>query len=463
MRLLGAALLALVIGAATAPAAAGDLRWVGYNDDRSESTVTHDSAATLMRRSGANIARVTVHWGDVQFDSPARWNWAAPDQVMAALRRQGIAPLLVVYEAPIWSLTLTDQIACRLNEPDAGRNGCRYPPNTSVHREAFKTFIRALVLRYPEAVALEIWNEPNLKCFWGHDPSPAEYAQLLQPAYQAAKYARPDITVLTGGINGTQVTRTSSESCGGAEMHFSEYLHGLYHFGRGSFDAISVHAYPWHKSEHELASRVIEQTRQVKARFNDQARPIWIDETGASRTCAPICVGGSWSESEQAQWLMGTLQRLRHQPDVDMIGFHQLLDTTRPGINQGYGFLASAPGFPPHRVYCALSEALRSGHSCLGHSGSDTTPPETTITSATARIGGAAFSFAGSGEYDVFECRIDDRAWELCPPATVFRPDERREMAYTSLAPGTHVFAVRAFDLAGNADPTPATRAFAVP
>ena len=84
----------------------------------------------------------------------------------------------------------------------------------------------------------------------------------------------------------------------------------------------------------------------------------------------------------------------------------------------------------------------------------DTTAPETTINTkpaALTNITNASFGFngsdpAGSGVAS-FECRRDGGAWASCPP-----PKE-----YTGLVEGNHSFEVKAIDLAGNVDPSPAT------
>ena len=79
----------------------------------------------------------------------------------------------------------------------------------------------------------------------------------------------------------------------------------------------------------------------------------------------------------------------------------------------------------------------------------DTTPPETTITSAppsTTTETSASFAFTAD-ELATFRCRLDGADWQPCTsPVT-----------YTGLAVGTHTFSVTATDLAGNTDPTPAT------
>lgn len=86
---------------------------------------------------------------------------------------------------------------------------------------------------------------------------------------------------------------------------------------------------------------------------------------------------------------------------------------------------------------------------------SDTTPPNTTISSgpaegATVR-GGASFGFYGTaGDTARFECMLDAGSWTACNPG----------VSYTGLSDGNHTFRVRAIDAAGNADPTPAVRNF---
>jgi hypothetical protein len=78
----------------------------------------------------------------------------------------------------------------------------------------------------------------------------------------------------------------------------------------------------------------------------------------------------------------------------------------------------------------------------------DTTAPQTTIESAPrvrTTAGFAAFTFSAS-EPASFQCRLDGAAFTACSSPT----------AYSRLARGRHRFSVRAVDLAGNVDATPA-------
>jgi hypothetical protein len=85
----------------------------------------------------------------------------------------------------------------------------------------------------------------------------------------------------------------------------------------------------------------------------------------------------------------------------------------------------------------------------------DTTPPDTTILAGpdgTVGASSAAFSFSASELGATFACSLDGAPFVTCTSPA----------AFAALAAGSHVFAVRASDGAGNVDPTPATRSWLV-
>ena len=85
----------------------------------------------------------------------------------------------------------------------------------------------------------------------------------------------------------------------------------------------------------------------------------------------------------------------------------------------------------------------------------DSTAPDTSIASGPSgatRSTSAAFAFTATEPGSSFECRADGGAWAGCSsPHTV-----------AALADGAHSFEVRATDMAGNVDASPARRDFAV-
>ncbi len=85
----------------------------------------------------------------------------------------------------------------------------------------------------------------------------------------------------------------------------------------------------------------------------------------------------------------------------------------------------------------------------------DTTPPETAIDSGPEGVADtdlASFTFSSSEAGSTFECSLDGAAFEECSS-----PKD-----YPGLADGDHTFSVRAIDVSGNVDSTPASRAWTV-
>ena len=80
----------------------------------------------------------------------------------------------------------------------------------------------------------------------------------------------------------------------------------------------------------------------------------------------------------------------------------------------------------------------------------DVTPPDTSITAsppALSNSANASFSFTATEAGSSFACQLDNGGFSVCvSPKT-----------YAALAEGSHTFAVRATDAAGNTDATPAT------
>jgi hypothetical protein len=85
----------------------------------------------------------------------------------------------------------------------------------------------------------------------------------------------------------------------------------------------------------------------------------------------------------------------------------------------------------------------------------DTVAPDTTITTGPAGPAPDAvqsFGFSSSEAGSGFQCRLDGGPFTACAPG----------FTTPALADGAHGFEVRAIDPAGNADPSPASRSFAV-
>jgi hypothetical protein len=92
------------------------------------------------------------------------------------------------------------------------------------------------------------------------------------------------------------------------------------------------------------------------------------------------------------------------------------------------------------------------GDYTAAYGGADASAPDTTLDSATLTGNQLDVSFSSTEPGSRFECRIDGGAFVACASP----------MRYSGLAAGAHTFSARAIDLAGNVDPTPATRDFTI-
>jgi hypothetical protein len=87
----------------------------------------------------------------------------------------------------------------------------------------------------------------------------------------------------------------------------------------------------------------------------------------------------------------------------------------------------------------------------------DIDPPTTTITSgpaegSTTTSTSASFGFGSDEDGSTFECRLDGGSWSSCTSP----------QGFTGLSVAKHVVEVRATDAAGNVEPDPASRSWAV-
>ncbi|MBI4522527.1 MAG: hypothetical protein HY695_01805, partial [Deltaproteobacteria bacterium] len=92
----------------------------------------------------------------------------------------------------------------------------------------------------------------------------------------------------------------------------------------------------------------------------------------------------------------------------------------------------------------------------------DVTPPETQIVSGPeGTISATSADFTVSGTDNLTASGDLEFAWQLDDaPFSAFGP--QRQISFAGLTPGSHTFEVKARDLAGNEDPTPALRSFTV-
>ena len=183
-------------------------------------------------------------------------------------------------------------------------------------------------------VALEVWNEPNIKGFWPPAPSAQEYGRLLRVAIAAIRGVNPDATIITGGLAGWNDPTW-------------RYLADLIRSGAvEGADYLGVHTYterkvgePEGRWQHVLRGRAL-----VEQLMPGRPLPFWNTEWGFSSTLLDPNAEGDGAKGRQAQavmivrgmltWMVGALPRNIYYNLVDGCG-----DTADPECN--FGLLGS--------------------------------------------------------------------------------------------------------------------------
>jgi hypothetical protein len=206
-----------------------------------------DATLAEVRELGFTHVRLSAHWDQLtrepdattppQFAaaSPGAYEqdkWRALDRAVTAATRQGLAVMIdVAFFAPRWATSGPDQFGPR--------------PRYRIDRRAFADFAVAIAQRYsgrvaaspsareplPQISLFTLWNEPNLAVFWTPQrrvlrrgrialDSPHAYRRLVQVAYPAVKRARPDASVLVGGLAPGQAWRPRARQAGIPAMRF---------------------------------------------------------------------------------------------------------------------------------------------------------------------------------------------------------------------------------------------------
>lgn len=128
--------------------------------------------------AGAEINRLTISWADVDRDRNVQ-DWTIYDRRIASIEAAGMQPLIILQGSPSWART---GLHCN-SRPVV----C--PPDDA-HMANWERFAYQVATRYPNAAAIEVWNEPNWYGSWPTNggPDPERYARMFRLASGAIKF-----------------------------------------------------------------------------------------------------------------------------------------------------------------------------------------------------------------------------------------------------------------------------------
>jgi sterol desaturase/sphingolipid hydroxylase (fatty acid hydroxylase superfamily) len=182
-------------------------------------------------------------------------------------------------------------------------------------------YVRRQVRATPDVPAWEIGNEPEMG-WWGGPIAPQDYLTMLREARAAIRAANPDARIVGPAV--------------GANAEGIAYLESLVALGLLDLvDAVSVHAYPFHRSTQLDGIK-----RVVAAR-----KPIWITETGW--TTADQAGGEAAQQDYIRSHYDPASGTLGADPAVAVIFHYELNDERHPAVpdeDDGWGLTHGPQG-----------------------------------------------------------------------------------------------------------------------
>jgi polysaccharide biosynthesis protein PslG len=337
-----AAVLALTGFAAPAGAeerSSHRVKWFGYNEDWASQQHRIDDVSA----AGANTFRVVLSWRAVE-RRYGQLRWSRYDALYARMLANGARPLWVLADAPCWAWAHTKRIC-----GEQGR--LAHPPDPAYDLE-WARFVYQVVQRYPQTVAIEAWNEPNLKAFFKPAPDPARAATVTAWANWAVDRVDPRIPVLFGGPSPT------FDTIPGVEIAYQQFLRDAYAaVGTGHWDGLALHPFPSMRRQGHYLRDVHEHLNNARAIIRHEGArdtPIWVTEIGLSTDGVR-----PYTAREQATGLRRIYHALARRRDVDVpaVIVHRLVDQP-----PGFGAPAEAGWGVLHRdgrpkpAFCELAK-----------------------------------------------------------------------------------------------------------
>lgn len=321
----------------------------------------------LIRQLEFTWQKSLFQWRLIEGECKGCFDWSESDRVVKASTDAGMKIIARLDFQPKWA------------RADEAHNG---PPDTY---QDFANFVSALVSRYRSGSsygrlhAIEVWNEVNLAREWGNKPinreQAGDYVRLLKLAYQAAKAADPEVTVMTAGLSPTGWDDDTARPD-------DVYLQWLYEAGmKGYYDVLGAHANTQApEPELEIGSwrgcagkpcehgsfyfRRVEQLRDIMVKNGDAEKQVWLLEFGW--TSDKIYQDYAWyaiPEDQKGENLVRAFQyAVRNwSPWIGVMTVWTLPDPTWTEKREEYWWAITEPNGAPREAYRELLRNRQKG------------------------------------------------------------------------------------------------------
>jgi hypothetical protein len=336
-------LLVLLLGAVgcgedetepAAPAPEGETVF-GFNETKNADTLANE----LIAASGAGFVRVALNWATVEPTEGER-NFAPYDAINTALEENGLQPLWVVTSAPCWAAgqECAEQVPSLAPDPE--------------HTDSYADFTAEVAERYPDALGIEIWNEPNIPNFWRPTPDAGLYRELLSASADAIHETGSDVPVVMAGPSPTGPEQVADDP---TKIEFPDFIQEVMaEPDPPDVDALALHPYGLLKDgvgPVEASVDLYEQGREATEAVAPDL-PVWVTEIGL--TTAGLSAVSPEEQAEGLEQLVTTLA----DDDVPVIAIHRFFDDPESELKFEQGFGVVDGSGAPKPAFCAAADAL---------------------------------------------------------------------------------------------------------
>ena len=391
-----AACLALAAVAVTAPASASAAPLLGFNDHFGIGNM-EQSVALTQQHFGVTSNRIFVRWDWMEVSRGA-YDFSLTDRQYNALKAGNQRPVWVVTGVPAWA------------QPGDCREATACPQSPEFDG-AYQAFLSRFAARYPDSVAIELGNEPNLNGSWVN-PNPERYAAILRAGHDAIKGASAGIKVLIGGITPGAVSGNGIEA--------TEFLRRIYVAGAKDYsDGIGYHVYVAGHVK-EVApdiKQAMGQAIKVRNAFGDDGK-FWITETGFPSTGKSEYSDAHFDEFTQGQRYAISYRVFKAMDEVAAVYYFRVKDHPEGNyLEQSMGVFRH-DGTPKPAVD-ALKKAVATEAEWPTYT-MKVTGPKTAIGGSSFAVTAAGYKARGKVKYEWLLKRPQGH-WSL-PVATTTKP-----------------------------------------
>jgi hypothetical protein len=353
-----------------------ELKYFGFNEGWGSSwqgPALADVIATAAG-AGANTSKLPVRWFDVVGPAGA-WDedgWARYRTAYQAMLLAGITPVVMLVAAPRG----TDQ----LGDPAWAMPEClsaAASPPAPEYDGQWQEFVARVGLEFPDALAVQIWNEPNSEEYWGGcDADPARYVELVELARQALGPAAA-MPIVSAGLNSAV-----DEPFG---LPWLTYLRSALDAGLMSGSGaqlLGVHPYPrpgtCGATAAETARLLVDAvSMQVEQAESLTPAEIFVTEFGATSAGPLPGECRALGPGAQAQVLTAMYDRLAASDSIEAGIVHQLVDQEVPNVDpsaasywSNFGITKNATAVsaflePKDAYWCLAGRRGRPNHSTV--------------------------------------------------------------------------------------------------